>query len=537
VVAVPAGQINPPATTEALVDEVAGRIHATDDVSDFTEVKVASWYKKIDGVTVGRVPHPHLSAQRYVATQAALLKVNAYGANRALKQVVVDVGGSSGGTLRAIRFVKDAELPHIQRVHVTAPDVLEDDLQRLSTLPRLPGARPDVWRTANPRVVGCSHRASDCSCIRKGAPSPVEYNWLFVHSAYYMTDEDFKDVRSGDRMFFVVHRFDGVAGQLAQEFAWRRTSPTEVEFAPMGVCGSTYRHTDITKYLDGFLFHGEQGVPLRAVSTQYQVLSRDGQPNTYSYEFAVGPAREEHVRRWPPWPRRRDLVVIAPVISPKVRLLLGAALLAVIAVVGARKALAVMAKFLLKRREQALLAAVGLACVPLSASVALHFAPIAPAVLARTRPPLPEGVTFSAIHNHIVPTLAASDLSGPGAMELTARCAASAARHFRLDVESVTAPAMAAVGTALRARASFLGATRDAILASNAMSARPVTDTWWARLSDAMGCFVDRAAFVASFGLRGCWNDRFRTYRDEMRNLSRGAFGSRMVYRPEQVVR
>jgi len=232
--------------------------------------------------------------------------------------MVVDVGGQSGGVNRWLgrmhtARVQNAYQPYagINRVHALCPQLDATDLLRSSMIPRRrvrsTAEGESVWSTDDPRLSGCDSKLSGCGCVaamrqvrtRTLVPGRLHVVWLMNHSMYYLTEDDYQRFEPGDELFVVAHLFDGEAGEMGGgEFRWRRMGDRSIEMSPVNdVCGSVYRHPDITPMLRSGVFSWEQRAQGRRLWAYGLIQKRIG--DTHIVRFVVS-TRELPVAPPPP---------------------------------------------------------------------------------------------------------------------------------------------------------------------------------------------------------------------------------------------
>jgi len=201
-------------------------------------------------------PHSQLALQRSNAQSHVLSMIerNARGFTS-----VIDIGAGAGGVFRAMKYHNDHPSTKITGYHAMAPVVHPADVVRVSRIPKTPATDGKMkWSTTDPWLVGCHHKSSECPCrgrsiAARGIGKTIGYNYVAVHSFYYLKNEDLQTFVNGDQLYVVYHDFTGDGGSFCKEFEWKVESD-EIIMTPLGPCGNTYKHRDTTHLMRGFRF-------------------------------------------------------------------------------------------------------------------------------------------------------------------------------------------------------------------------------------------------------------------------------------------
>jgi hypothetical protein len=234
----------------------------------------------------GEHGHPTLANERYLAETAVYDEVSrmTQGNHRTVDKIVLyDVGGASGGIHRGSKRLMESSNTDKYanvHVHVSAPvtcnqdhirrmgiphflpwndeadgfyslegRVLDDLSTKLTSAERKPSPWPSitrghVWLLPKTNMTMCNHTLGKCDCdfLNKKV-------FMMNHSAYYMTREDWAKIGKDEVVYIIAHAFEGQSGTLGEEFRWFKQGDT-VTMAPIGPCGTTYHHKDITELLN-----------------------------------------------------------------------------------------------------------------------------------------------------------------------------------------------------------------------------------------------------------------------------------------------
>jgi hypothetical protein len=223
-----------------------------------------------------------LAAARLSAERYAWEAISQRHAVRAFSYYV-DIGAGSGGYTRLRKHLTASRSPWPARVHLLAPIHDLDDVGRAHAVAKIDEEACDgyewagscrVYRSVEcaaftrwtypsiPRAGGdvvdvsaCSHSAGCCTCAWAEHDAPRAF--FSGHSLYYLTGEDFSDLKVGDWMFSVQHRFPsgaqegflGTAPGKAPEYRWIR-GEGRIVMHPSGHASKVYDHPDIEPMLE-----------------------------------------------------------------------------------------------------------------------------------------------------------------------------------------------------------------------------------------------------------------------------------------------
>lgn len=208
---------------------------------------------------MGEHGHPDMASQRRRAEDYVYAAVNQEYAAEPV--ALIDIGGGSGGFLRAARRLREHGHAGIARIHVLAPLVHPADAIRHRSIPKVDEVEASggatSWSVAAPvPMTGCSHKMSNCDC-----ESPVGFAdeevcrriFMSTHSFYYLTNEDFAQFRPGDVLYTITHPFEGNSGTIGgtpdkPEYYWSRSRGL-IKMVPRSVDGTVYVHPDPTSFL------------------------------------------------------------------------------------------------------------------------------------------------------------------------------------------------------------------------------------------------------------------------------------------------
>ena len=196
--------------------------------------------------SVGEHHHPLMAEERRSTENYVYRQIMKRALAMGRPASVVDIGGGSGGVLRAMARGFTAE-DGISHIHVLAPIVQAQDEIRWTSIPvdAAVAAASDGPFDLGCGITVCKHKLADCDCVDHARVDA----YVSTHSAYYLGPDDLIVIPLGVPVFMVVHQFTlEQSGMIHTEFMWTRHAG-RILMSPCGSCGTGYDHPDITAQL------------------------------------------------------------------------------------------------------------------------------------------------------------------------------------------------------------------------------------------------------------------------------------------------